>query len=344
MGNPVGTILRAASRRNDEPLNILTFPTHEAQEVNYCKTGHRFWACRTPQVKDWDRAYRPVPDNYVLLNPARGDHQLPQEIDFDLILSQNKFGQYQIARYLSSVLHLPMLSLEHTLPVEHWPKSQMDALRSMRGHVNVFISEFSREKWGWGKDEALVIHHGIDTELFAPNDLLVDRQPHLLSVVNDWVNRDYFCGFRLWQQVTKGLPVKPVGKTPGLSEPAKSVADLVMKYRQADIFLNTSLVSPVPTALLEAMACGCAVVTTSNCMLPEIIEDGINGFISNDPAVLTNRCKQLLSDHALCRQLGDKARKTVLDKFSLSAATAAWDKVFRQTAEVVYRDHSFGNA
>jgi hypothetical protein len=120
-----------------------------------------------------------------------------------------------------------------------------------------------------------VIHHGVDTDTFSPNDMLCDRKPHLLSVVNDWVNRDWCCGFNLWRETTKDLPGPRRRGTPGLSEPAKSVADLVMKYRSSLVFLNTSLISPVPTALLEAMACGCAVVSTRNCMIPEALRPGL---------------------------------------------------------------------
>lgn len=337
MSNPVASILRAATRREGEPLNVLTFPTHEAYETGLAKTGHRFWAVRNQYVKDWDKTYRPVPDNYVLLNPLREGKQLPVEIDFDLVLSQNKAGQFQQAIDISRALHLPLICLEHTMPVPTWPAATLAATKNMRGHVNVFISEYSRRAWGWGGDDCLVIHHGIDAETFSPNDLLVDRSPHLLSVVNDWRNRDWCCGFSLWRQVSAQLPVEVVGATPGLSVAARSVAELVLKYRSADVFLNTSLVSPVPTALLEAMACGCAVVSTATCMIPEVVEDGVNGFVSNDPKVLRDRCRTLLADHGLCRRLGEAARKTVLEKFSNEVFVREWDRALLLTASHAYK-------
>ena len=81
-----------------------------------------------------------------------------------------------------------------------------------------------------------------------------------------------------------------VGDTPGLSEPAASTEGLVATYQNSRIFLNTSTISPVPTALMEAMSCGCAVVSTATCMIPEVIEHGVNGFITND----TQEMKQYL--------------------------------------------------
>jgi glycosyltransferase involved in cell wall biosynthesis len=338
MATPVGSITRAATRRPDEPLNILTFPTHEAYESGLAKTGHNFYAVRAQGIKDWNRAYRPLPPNYVLLNPSRGDKQLPPDVDFDLVLSQNKFGQYQLAHQLSRRLHLPLVSLEHTLPVPAWSPAQRQALKEMRGHLNLFISEYSIGQWGWDAADpsVRVIKHGIETDTFSPNDMLCDRKPHLLSVVNDWVNRDWCCGFNLWREATKDLPVHVVGATPGLSEPAKSVADLVMKYRSSLVFLNTSLISPVPTALLEAMACGCAVVSTAGCMIPEVIEHGVNGFMSNDPKELASYCQLLLKNPDLAKAMGAAARETIIERFSLGRFVKDWDAILREAADVVY--------
>jgi len=338
MATTIGSITRAATRRPDEPLNILTCPTHESYEVGLAKTGHNFYAIRTPQVKDWNRQYRPVPENYVLLNPSRGEGQLPPDVDFDLVLAQNVFAQFQLLSSVARRLHLPLVRLEHTLTHPSWGPAQLDALRRMRGDLNVFISEFSVGEWGWDASDQTVrvVHHGIDTATFSPNEMLCDRKPLLLSVVNDWVNRDWCCGFKLWQQVTRDLPVQVVGATPGLSEPAKSVPDLVMKYRGSRVFVNTSLISPVPTALLEAMACGCAVVTTGTAMIPEVIRHGENGLMSNDPGELRSYCERLLADEDLARRLGEQARRTILERFSMTTFVTNWDRLLREAANIVY--------
>lgn len=312
-------------------------PTHERYETGLALTGHRFFAVRTAAVKDWNRNYAPVPPNYVLLNPLRGSFQIPPEVDFDLVLSQNKFGQFQIAASLARQLHLPLVSLEHTLPVPSWPQAQLDAMRQLRGDVNVFISEYSRGKWGWSAGDAEVVRHGVDSAVFSP-PAVEARRSHALSVVNDWVNRDWCCGFKLWQEVTANLPTFVVGDTPGLSLPTASVRELVGHYQQAQVFVNTSLVSPVPTALLEAMACGCAVVTTANCMIPEIVQDGVNGFLSNDPRELRSRVELLLRDEGLARKLGEAARRTVVEHFSMQRFVSRWDEVLRRAVtDFIYK-------
>lgn len=333
--SPVSTILRQATRKLDEPLNILTFPTHERYETGLCMTGHNFYAYRGEGIKDWNSTYAKLPDNYTLLDPSYGINQLFMDVDLDLVLCQNKLAHYEVSKQVSDALNLPLICLTHVLPPKEWGTQHLAELRSMRGHYNVFISEYSRDVWGWNEEDSIVIHHGIDTELFT-GDWSTEREPHILSVVNDWINRDWACGYQLWGSISKGLPTKVVGDTPGLSSPAKDVNELAEIYRTSRIFLNTSLVSPVPTSLLEAMSAGCAVVSTATCMIPEIIEDGKNGYISNDASKLKKHLEHLLVDDARCKRIGLEAQKTVREKFSMDKFVQKWDNLFKEAANMIY--------
>ena len=331
MPSLVQTTLRNATRKPNEPINILTFPTHERYQSNLSKTGQNFYLWQGEGIKPWRSDYAKVPSGTVLLNPENGSNQIPPEIDIDLVLSQNKFGQFDIARQIAGQLSVPLVSIEHTLPMESWNTQQLQQLYNMRGDVNIFISEYSRRKWGWGYEEALVIHHGIDSFDFCPDEK-VKKERVALSVVNDWINRDWCCGFNLWRQTTgypeSHFPVNVLGDTPGLSESAKSTEELIGTYRKSLVFLNTSLISPVPTSLLEAMSCGCAVVSTATCMIPEIIENGKNGYISNDPNELRGFVQKLLDNEELAIEMGKNARQTILEDFSLNDFVSKWNQIF----------------
>ena len=337
MASAISSITRAATRKFSEPLNILTFPTHERYETSLAKTGHNFYSYRAEGIKDWNTTHAPIPDNYHLLDKDLGENQIPLHLDFDLVLSQNKFGQFQLAYPMAQKLHLPLVSLEHTLPVPYWSDEVKEQTRNMRGDVNVFISNYSIADWGWdSKSDTTVITHGVDSELFQPDDSL-GRENQVLSVVNDWINRDWCCGFGIWQNVIQNLPFHVVGDTPGLSEVASSTEELVKTYQSNRIFLNTSTISPVPTALLEAMSCGCAVVTTATCMIPEIIEHGVNGFISNDEEELKQHLVELLNDEDLAKRLGKEARKTIVENFSQEKFALKWDSLFHKSAKICFR-------
>ena len=321
------SIINRAINPTKEKYNILTFDTHERYQTQLCKTGHNFYSFRYEKCKEWDDSYAKKPENYYILP----DNSVLTGIDFDIILSQSKFGQFQVASQINSNFNLPLISLEHTLPIPNWPREQLEAFRSMTGDLNVFISEYSTKEWSMECDNT-VIHHSVDTELFAPTEDRkgeADTHPEVLSVVNDFKNRDYCCNYSGWQRVAEGFNIRLLGTcSEGLSKPAESIEDLVLEYNTAKVFLNTSTISPVTTSLLEAMSCGCAVVSTATCMIPEIIENGVNGFLSNDEQELKGYIETLLGDENLRKSVGEEARKTVVENFSEEKFINNWNNTF----------------
>lgn len=335
--SPVTGMLRQATRRPGNKLNILTFPTHERYETYLSMTGHNFYAIRADKIKDWKSSYAPVPDNYVLLDKNLGDKQLLTHINADVVLSQNKFAQYPLAQNISNQLHIPLITLEHTLPAKNLPPGTIERLREFKGNINVFISDYSIEQWGFSRTpDVRVIKHCVDTNLFKPNEFSSSRDNVILSVVNDWINRDWCCNFQGWTRITKDLPVRPVGDTAGLSKQAKDIKELADIYANSRIFINTSTVSPVPSSLLEAMSSGCAVVSTATCMIPEIIENGVNGFLANDEAEMRRYLELLLEDESLANELGKRARQTIIDNFGIDRFVSEWNNIFEEASKIPY--------
>lgn len=332
MQTPLESIIRQATRKSNERLTILTTVTHEAYESNLALTGHEFYAIPGQHIKPWNNNFRQKPDNYHVL-PSQ---HIPANITFDLVLSQHKFGSYQLLQPIAKRMGLSLVSLEHTLPMSTWDNQARTKLRSMTGDIDVFISDYSAKEWGWNNGEYTCILHGINPNVFKPA-YIQNKTPHILSVVNDFIGRGRILGYSLWQQITKDLPTHIVGDSAGLSVPAKSTDELVWFYQNASVFLNTSLVSPIPSVVLEAMSCGIPVVTTDNCLLPEVVEDGVNGFITNDPKRMRYCCELLLSNPELSAKMGEAARKTILEKFSLSRFVDEWNSVFDKASNIVFK-------
>lgn len=313
-------IISLANRPIKEKYNILTFPTHERYETELCKTGHEFYSLNLPNAKRWNVQQTSVPVNYHILP----ENQLCQYLDFDFFLVQSKFGQFQIAQKVNQHLGLPIICLEHTLPTPTtMSNAQINEMKNMIGNINIFISEFSKSAWGINGS---VIHHGLDTEKFKPQSK--NKNGCILTVANDFQNRDYCLNFSGWKRVTANLNTKLVGDTAGLSKPAKNIDELVDEYNSCSVYFNSSTLSPIPMSLLEAMSCGCAIVSTATCMIPEIIQNGINGFISNDEKELRSYIELLLSDEDLRKTLGQNARQTIEQKFSEKVFVDNWNALF----------------
>ena len=321
MSSQTKRIINKSLKKVKDKYNILTFDTHERSQTQMCKTGHNFYCFSYDGAKEWDSNFSKRPDNYYRLPK----NSLVNYVDFDFILSHSKFGQFQASHQINNHLRLPVVSLEHTLPIPSWPTEQTESFKKMIGDINIFISQYSVERWSMNCD-AKVIKHSVDSNLFCPGE--GERKNHVLSVANDFINRDYCLNYKGWKRVTEGFPVRVVGDTPGLSEAAKDVSELVSEYQTSSIFFNSSTISPVPTSLLEAMSCGCAVVSTATCMIPEVIEHGVNGFISNNEEELKNYIQQLINDPQLAAKMGDAARKTVVEDFSEQKFINNWNEIF----------------
>jgi glycosyltransferase involved in cell wall biosynthesis len=74
-------------------------------------------------------------------------------------------------------------------------------------------------------------------------------------------------------------------------------------------------------AAIEAMASGTPVVASRLGGLPEVVEDGVTGFLvePGNVAELRGRLAELLGDRRLAERLGRNARERFLDKFTWEA-------------------------
>jgi hypothetical protein len=316
-------IIDSCNKQKKEKYNILTFPTHERYETQLAKTGHNFYSFHLENLKKWNSDQIDVPINYFIM--PEGD--TCAYIEYDFILSQSKFWQFQAAQQIQKMINVPIISLEHTLPTPQTiPQQHLEAMRNMCGDINVFISEYSAKEWNISDQNIEIIHHGINTAEFI--DMELEREDHILSVANDFVKRDYCLNYSGWKRVTNGLKTKLIGDTEGLSKAAESTLELVTEYNKCGVYFNSSTLSPIPTSLLEAMSCGCPVVSTATCMIPEIIENGVNGFISNDENELRSRLEYLLYNKDFAKQMGQKARETIQTKFPENVFVDKWNSIF----------------
>jgi glycosyltransferase involved in cell wall biosynthesis len=88
--------------------------------------------------------------------------------------------------------------------------------------------------------------------------------------------------------------------------------------RQADLFILPSLNEGQPYAILEAMCAELPVVTTSVGCIPEMIRNGVEGFLitPGDIEALADRIAQLLADEGLREKMGLAGRERFLERYS----------------------------
>ena len=95
---------------------------------------------------------------------------------------------------------------------------------------------------------------------------------------------------------------------------------MALTYLLGDIFVAPSQKEEgMPMVLLEASACGLPLVATRLGGIPEVVQEGHNGLLLDnprDPGELARKIITLIENPALCQQLGGQARKWALERFS----------------------------
>jgi glycosyltransferase involved in cell wall biosynthesis len=80
------------------------------------------------------------------------------------------------------------------------------------------------------------------------------------------------------------------------------------------------------------MSSGLPVVATNVGGIPEIVEDGVNGFLvqSKNPEAIAERILDLNADPALRRRLGEAARKTILERYTAEKVVGQYLKIYER--------------
>jgi glycosyltransferase involved in cell wall biosynthesis len=102
-------------------------------------------------------------------------------------------------------------------------------------------------------------------------------------------------------------------------------------YNRAKVFVLTSSAEGLSLAMLEAMACGLPAVVPAVGDLGDVVQNGVTGYLveGGDPDVFVTVLSKLLEHEELRRTLGDNARSTILDGYTVEDGARCWRAVLR---------------
>jgi len=324
MANAINTILQAATREENNNLNILLHTANERYESLLLKTGHHFFALNARGMP-WrrDMANVPIFEKYAFL---RGE-PLPPDIVYDLLLCLDRSNLSQAAS-ISHKLHLPVVYFENKEPHNNYKLPERV--------LQVFITDEQRESWEVNTDKCIVAGPIIDEVLFVDNPN-IERSSQVLTVMDDWLRKGKKAGYRNYLEITKGLNnTKIIGFTPQISSPVH-LDDLITEYQKSLIYLNVSEIHSVPLQILEAMACGCAIVSTETSSLCKIVNEA-NGFLSNDIKELRGHIEYLLKNPQVALDMGKRNRQKIVDNYGYKQGIKTWKEIFARTADIPFTE------
>jgi glycosyltransferase involved in cell wall biosynthesis len=108
------------------------------------------------------------------------------------------------------------------------------------------------------------------------------------------------------------------------------VPDLGSVLPALDLFVFPSLHEGLGSSLLVAMACEVPICASRTGGIPEIIQDGVTGYLFNpgDAAAMTQRVLDALQSPQRSRALAEAAAKTVAQRFSVARMVEATREVY----------------
>lgn len=111
--------------------------------------------------------------------------------------------------------------------------------------------------------------------------------------------------------------------------------DIPRVLRTLDVFVFPSLLEGLGTALLEAMAMKRPVVASDIATFRNFIEQGRNGVLFSHDAAgdLAEKVVRLIRDEDMRKRLGEKARETIIRKFSLEVMIRKTEALYRSVLQ-----------
>ena len=93
--------------------------------------------------------------------------------------------------------------------------------------------------------------------------------------------------------------------------PSVSFPELLRAYQEADLFVFPSVVEGFAQVLLESLSCGLPILSTTHTAAPDLIEDGIHGFVTEPrrPELMAEKIEWLLRHRAQLREMKHAARQ-----------------------------------
>jgi glycosyltransferase involved in cell wall biosynthesis len=265
-------------------------------------------------------------------------YQRLDDLNFDLHEIVIAVGTYSLPDVRTLKKPVIKLRYNHGFPAK--PDALQDqAWRGNMPTITVSRTLVPRLEELSGEKVLGVVPNGIDTRMYFPEPDALHNG--IGAVINHHPNKapeDMKAvlaeAHRRWPHVQQYLfstERKPARLTHADYTRLPSVGEARAIYNRCKIWLLTSHTEGLPGVVLEAMACGCVVISTDNDGSLEIIRHGHNGLIvpRGDVPAFLREIERVLSDNDLARRLAACALAT--------AQEFTWERAADKMEQQIYR-------
>lgn len=164
----------------------------------------------------------------------------------------------------------------------------------------------------------------------------------VVTVAQSMKNRGAFCGFDIYNEVTDGLVrylYGPDNANSGISGGQLGYQELLQAYRSHGVYFYTGTYPASYTLnFIEALMTGIPMVAIGNGLaninvyegvnayeVGNIIQNNVNGYISDDKTELRKWVKYLLENPSEAKRIGDQGRATAISLFGKEIIKKEWE-------------------
>ena len=118
--------------------------------------------------------------------------------------------------------------------------------------------------------------------------------------------------------------------------------DVARFFAVFDAFVLSSVNEGTPVVAIEALAAGRPVVATRVGGVPDVVSDGVDGFLvePGDTEALAERLERLALDPELRREMGEAGRARMLPRYAVSRLIDDTDRLYRSLLEARRAAHA----
>jgi len=310
------------TNKQEIPVNdrtLLVFNCHEAWVYQLGVLGYKLdiiVGLKGQYKKSWDQQMRPIPANSRLVSLSDA---LQSKTPYYCIIAHNIADLLDIKSRPEPriiVIHSTIegRKLEEKSDIEPAEMRKMlHKYLKLVGGYPVAVSMLKGKSWGFTED---IIPFCADPGDYLPYS---GQEASGLRISNFISSRKKILLWDFHKQVFDGLAVKLIGHNPDMAGVAAAenwehLKKLMQSHRFYIHTADPKLEDGYNMATIEAMAAGMPVLGNKHPGSP--IEDGVSGFLSDDPKELRKYAKLLLEDVDLAVKMGREGQKVIIKHFS----------------------------
>lgn len=252
-------------------------------------------------------------------------HELRNEqLDCVIYQSRSAFERDRFDLLTPRQQALPCAYIEHNPPEPH-PTDSVHFFKHDNG-VLVHVTPYNALMWNAPDVCVRVVEHGV---VAHPDVLYTGELARGIAAVNHLHRRGRRVGADIYEWAAQQVPLDLIGMQSetmdGLGEISNmEVPAYMARYR---FFFTPIRYASLGLSLIEAMMAGMPVVGVAATELPNVITNGVEGYVDSRREKLLDCMRQLLHEPELARSWGIAARRTALERFSIDRYIRDWNEI-----------------